>query len=243
MRRKGKWISVESPDQPVTDVARQALDKRLSTVWRCLPLAAHKADDDIEYVHQLRVASRRAMAAIEIFESFLPKHRAAWFKRQLKRVRNAAGDARDFDVLAARMRAAVKESAHSEPIHPKPASTDHSDANRSYSNGNGLHDAAPADAGPRIAAPLVDEEHRRAAEKFLGWIERRRHDEQPAIVKIHDRLKDRDFKHRVEKLCGKIRPRDGSTAPVPFSEVARDQIAHVVDEFFTASRADLILQR
>ena len=60
-----------------------------------LPLAAHKSDRDIEYVHQLRVATRRAMAAVSIFQPLLSARKAAWLDKQLTRVRRAAGDAQD----------------------------------------------------------------------------------------------------------------------------------------------------
>ena len=36
-------------------------------------------------------------------KSFLPSRRTEWFKKQLRRVRRAAGDARDLDVLADRL--------------------------------------------------------------------------------------------------------------------------------------------
>ena len=56
-------------------------DARLRTLWNWLPLAAKNADDDVEYVHQLRVASRRAMAVLEIFDAMLPRKRSKWLTR------------------------------------------------------------------------------------------------------------------------------------------------------------------
>jgi CHAD domain-containing protein len=103
MSRKRKWIAVDSPQEPVTRVARRALKNRLSAVWDYLPSAAERPDKDPEYVHQLRVSSRRAMAAIEMFEPLLPTRRREWFKEQLRRVRRAAGEARDLDVLTLRL--------------------------------------------------------------------------------------------------------------------------------------------
>jgi CHAD domain-containing protein len=55
-------------------------------------------------VHQLRVATRRAMAALHTFEALLPRRRAGKMRKQLKRIRRAAGPARDLDVLAARLK-------------------------------------------------------------------------------------------------------------------------------------------
>ncbi|HEX4000373.1 MAG TPA: CHAD domain-containing protein [Pirellulales bacterium] len=98
-----KWIAVESLAEPVTRVARRALKARLRWLWSRLPLAA-EAKEDVEHIHQLRVASRRAHAAMKTFAPYLPSRRAAWFDRQLKRIRRAAGEARDLDVIAMRFR-------------------------------------------------------------------------------------------------------------------------------------------
>ena len=103
MVRKGKWIADASPDEPFQDVARRALDARLDLVGHYLPRAADAADET-ENVHQLRVATRRAMAAMQIFDALLAPRRAGWMNKQLKRIRQAAGNARDLDVLAERLR-------------------------------------------------------------------------------------------------------------------------------------------
>lgn len=103
MKRTGKWIDGTSPEQPVTEAARSALRLRLKLVSHYLPLAAWEADDDPEYVHQLRVATRRANSALGIFADLLPRRRLRKLKRQLHGVRRAAGEARDLDVLLARL--------------------------------------------------------------------------------------------------------------------------------------------
>ncbi len=66
------------------------------------PLAALKAGEDVENVHQLRVSTRRAMAILNAFGELLPSRRRRWVKRKLKQVRQSAGTARDLDVLTAR---------------------------------------------------------------------------------------------------------------------------------------------
>ena len=103
MVNQSKWVAADSPDEPVQEVARHALEVRLDLVWRYLPKAAKGPKNDIENVHQLRVAIRRAMAALEIFADLLPSRRKKWMQRRLKQVRKAAGDARDFDVLGQRL--------------------------------------------------------------------------------------------------------------------------------------------
>jgi CHAD domain-containing protein len=105
MVRKGKWIDGTSAEQPVSAAARHALELRLAVLWHYLPLAARHADEDIEYVHQLRVASRRAVATLELFREVLPPRRAKWLLKQLKQVRRAAGAARDDDVFLERLEA------------------------------------------------------------------------------------------------------------------------------------------
>jgi CHAD domain-containing protein len=102
MVRKTKWIGDSAPDSPVDEVARRAVSVRLESVWQLLSRAA---DDDPqpEHVHQLRVATRRAMAALRIFEPLLPRRRGRKMRKQLRRIRRAAGDARNLDVLAARL--------------------------------------------------------------------------------------------------------------------------------------------
>jgi CHAD domain-containing protein len=69
-----------------------------------LPRAAYHFEQDAEHVHRLRVSTRRAMAALELYRDFLPSKRARWMKKQLKKVRRAAGEARDLDVLGERFR-------------------------------------------------------------------------------------------------------------------------------------------
>src|SRR5207247_10117237 len=93
-----KWIPGTRAKQPVAKAARRALRLRLGEVCRMLPLAARHAHEDVEYVHQLRVASRRAVATVDVFWDLLPTKRRQWVRKQLKRVRRAAGEARDSDM-------------------------------------------------------------------------------------------------------------------------------------------------
>jgi CHAD domain-containing protein len=102
MKTSGKWIVVADARSPVGPVATRAIRKRLMTVWAILPRACEPAGDP-EQVHQLRVATRRALAALEAFETLLPPKRRAWFEKHLRRIRRAAGEARDLDVLTDRL--------------------------------------------------------------------------------------------------------------------------------------------
>ncbi|MFV2067634.1 MAG: CHAD domain-containing protein [Pirellulales bacterium] len=84
---------------------RKLLARRIKRVGKYLRLAATRPEEDVEYVHQLRVATRRAMAALDGFEPLLPPpHHLHPIRSVLKRLRKAAGTARDLDVLIARIR-------------------------------------------------------------------------------------------------------------------------------------------
>jgi len=98
-----KWLSELSRDDLVTTAARHALHERLTTVAHYLPLAAEHAGDDIEHVHQLRVSSRRARTAVQLFQDLIPSKSLRWLQKRLRQLRKAANDARDLDVLLERL--------------------------------------------------------------------------------------------------------------------------------------------
>ena len=98
-----KWIEGLGSETSVEDAARRSLQPRLSAVSHLLPMAAHLASHDVEHVHQLRVATRRATAALKLYGDCVPRKQFRWFKNRLRKIRRAAGDARDLDVLADRL--------------------------------------------------------------------------------------------------------------------------------------------
>lgn len=110
MGRNAKWIDSQ-PDDLVDDVARRALEVRLDRLWYFLEQAVVEPNSETENVHQLRVFTRRAGASMEIFAELLPKRRGRWMRKQLKRLRQAAGEARDLDVLRLRWAAQLEEGA------------------------------------------------------------------------------------------------------------------------------------
>src|SRR5437870_2343843 len=99
----GKWIGGLKADTPLPEAARHVLFVRLEVVRDHLPRVIHEAERDPEHVHQLRVGTRRADAALRIFRPCLPEkvYRAA--RRRLRRLRRAAGEARDWDVFLLRL--------------------------------------------------------------------------------------------------------------------------------------------
>ncbi len=64
---------------------------------------------DIEYVHRMRVASRRLRSAIPIFQDCFRKKRAKGWRKGMKAITRALGDARDLDVQIAFLEGYVAE--------------------------------------------------------------------------------------------------------------------------------------
>ena len=95
-----KWIAGISPDRPVCEVAGLVLVARLKAVHHFLPLAAEKSDEDNEYVHQLRISVRRAVEAVRIFSGLMEEAEA--LRDRLRRIRLAADEARNWDVMVER---------------------------------------------------------------------------------------------------------------------------------------------
>src|SRR5436853_7724825 len=101
---EGKWISDLTAEIPLVDAARRVLALRLEVVRDYLQHALAQADKDPEYVHQLRVGTRRAGAALRIFALCLPPKVYKKAGKQLRRIRRAAGEARDWDVFLMELR-------------------------------------------------------------------------------------------------------------------------------------------
>jgi len=98
---ESKWMIELDGDTPLDEAARQVLAQRLSIVPERLAGALAEADLDLEHVHQLRVATRRAGAALAVFSGCLPPRDFERARRRLRRLRRAAGAARDADVFVA----------------------------------------------------------------------------------------------------------------------------------------------
>ena len=94
-----KWIAGLRGDMSVTAAARLVLAVRLGAVHERLPAAVFHADSDVENVHQLRVSTRRAAAALRIFADCLPTRVHEKTRKTLRSLRRSAGEARDWDVF------------------------------------------------------------------------------------------------------------------------------------------------
>lgn len=78
----------------------------LETLQERLPALAKEIDgvraaEDIEYVHRMRVASRRVRNALALFGADLPRKPYAVWRDELRRITRALGAARDTDVQIA----------------------------------------------------------------------------------------------------------------------------------------------
>src|SRR4051812_10904613 len=96
---EGKWISDVTGAASPGAAAARVLPVRLGVVRDSLPRALSPSAEDPEHVHQLRVAPRRAGAALDIFELCLPAKVYKSAKKRIRRIRRAAGAARDWDVF------------------------------------------------------------------------------------------------------------------------------------------------
>lgn len=81
--RFGKWIEGITADVTATEAGRHSLAQRLQAVQYYLLLAAWRADEDVEYVHELRVYTRRSMAALRLFSDMLPHRQSKWLRNGL----------------------------------------------------------------------------------------------------------------------------------------------------------------
>lgn len=102
---EGKWVPGLTPGMPAEDAARRVLGARLDAVARWLPRAALESQQGPENVHQLRVSTRRADAALRIFRECLPNKAYRAARLRLRTMRRAAGAARDWDVFLIELQA------------------------------------------------------------------------------------------------------------------------------------------
>ncbi len=102
---------------PTTSVSpERTLLKRLRRVEDLIEPAALRSEEDIEHVHKLRVATRRAQAALDLRRRELPAKLRKKTKSLLREVRRAAGDARDADVHALAFEALPEPASEDERI-------------------------------------------------------------------------------------------------------------------------------
>lgn len=85
------------PGQSYESAMRELIARRWAAVWAAVPVAL--AGDDIEGVHDVRVASRRLRAAMDVAVECFP---GSWYgplHRIAKEITGALGEVRDRDVM------------------------------------------------------------------------------------------------------------------------------------------------
>jgi hypothetical protein len=147
MAASEKWLVSDDHRLPVGQVAAQTLRTRFDAVWMKLR-ASCAMPDTVEHVHQLRVATRRTLAAFEAFHAVIPAKRRDWFEKRLRRLRRAAGEARDLDVLTERLT--------------------HDSAARDVRRADDVLSINPGVAGPQAAGPRGRREVAGIAAERLG---------------------------------------------------------------------------
>ncbi len=118
MANSGPSSPRPSPDTPATLAAAAALRARIGRVRRLLRRAADARKRDkraAEAVHQLRIATRRAVAAIDAFADLLDPRALARARKRFTRLRRAAGGVRDADVALVTLRAHRESAAPGSP--------------------------------------------------------------------------------------------------------------------------------
>lgn len=118
MARRTKRMSARS--EPAADGGEfraemsKLIAERWGEVWRAAPVAI--AGEDIEGVHDVRVATRRLRAAMDVA---IPAFPTAWYRKlhaEAKQMTGKLGEVRDRDVLVESLNAELKEAPEVE--HP-----------------------------------------------------------------------------------------------------------------------------
>jgi len=91
----------------------EALAKLLQTIES--QVDGVEKSEDIEYVHKMRVTSRRIRAAIPLFRECFPKKRYKNWLNKIKKVTQFLGAARDLDVQISFIKDYIKQLQPSEP--------------------------------------------------------------------------------------------------------------------------------
>lgn len=102
------------PNAPFRDAMKALIAARFDAVWRAVPVAIEGIDP--EGVHDVRVASRRLRAAMDVAAGSFP---ARWFEplhATAKQITAELGEVRDRDVLIAFLEAEIERAPAHERI-------------------------------------------------------------------------------------------------------------------------------
>jgi CHAD domain-containing protein len=107
----------QNPTNPSADnayrrFAAYALLSRLDHLWK--EAEGVRAGEDIEYIHKMRVASRRLRTALDVMSPVLPERSLPRWIKGVRRITRALGAARDTDVEIIFLEDFL--AAHTEPV-------------------------------------------------------------------------------------------------------------------------------
>lgn len=98
-----------------TDVAQASLTAQFRALGRRVKACADRLEQP-RAVHRLRIATRRADAGLRLFGPLLPPRRTERLRRRIRKLRRAAGQVRDVDVLLSRLSGESAERADVLPL-------------------------------------------------------------------------------------------------------------------------------
>ena len=111
-----KWIVGLDARAPVGDAAQSVLERRIDAVRSLLKSVVKSRAEDDETVHQLRVSTRRAEAALLAFKPWLRRERRKQTKKALRKLRQAAASVRTCDVHQSLLRSTLPEVESDERV-------------------------------------------------------------------------------------------------------------------------------
>lgn len=97
-RPPGRWILGLTADMPLLDALERIFRQRFHGVLYYLPLAADHSDENIGYVHKLRVSCRRMAAVLDVLAEGFPHAPRKTLRKLIEEIRKTCGKARDLDV-------------------------------------------------------------------------------------------------------------------------------------------------
>ena len=107
----GKWFHELPPHVPVREAARRVIAVRGGVVAERTDATLAAPGSDPEDIHQLRVAARRFVAAVDIFRPALSDDACRKLRRTAARMRRGAGVVRDMDVQRLALAARINDHA------------------------------------------------------------------------------------------------------------------------------------
>lgn len=107
-RPPGRWILGLTAEMPLLDALERIFRQRFHGVLYYLPLAAERSDENIGYVHKLRVSCRRMAAVLEVLAEGFPEAPRKTLRKLIEEIRKACGKARDLDVRKTHLQSLLK---------------------------------------------------------------------------------------------------------------------------------------